>query len=246
MNWGIGVKSVQRRSWAATFLAPAIALAAAGCQPALNSELPSGPAAYDAIGAGEVVAPTAYTLRRGDRLSIDVFQEGDLSLAELQIDEAGMISLPLIGEISAAGLSPSQLARQIEVSYGGRYLRDPKVNVVLLSARPRTVSVEGQVMRPGVFPIEPGYTLLSAMALASSPSADAKLDEVLIFRTIGGQRLGGRFDLTEIRSGRMADPQLLPGDVVIVGFSSLRGLYRDFLQLAPVVGSFAVLGAGNN
>jgi len=66
-----------------------------------------------------------------------------------------------------------------------------------------------------------------------------------VFRTVDGQRLGGRFDLTEIRAGRMPDPQLVPGDVVVVGFSSLRGIYRDILQLAPLVGTFAVLNNNN-
>ena len=242
MIWGMSVKSGQRRLCAVVI----VGLAAAGCQPSLSSGLPRGPAAYDAIDAAAATTPVTYALRPGDRLAVNLFQEDDLSLSELQIDEAGMISLPLIGEIPAAGLSASELSRQIEVAYGARHLRDPQATVVLLSARPRTVSVEGQVVRPGVYPIEPGYTLLSAMALAASPSADAKLDEVLVFRTLEGQRLGGRFDLTEIRSGRMPDPQLLPGDVVVVGFSAVRGMYRDFLQLAPIIGSFAVLGAGNS
>ena len=71
---------------------------------------------------------------------------------------------------------------------------------------------------------------------------DAKLDEVLVFRTVNGERLGGRFDLTEIRSGRMPDPLIFPGDVVVVGFSSLRGIYRDILQVTPLIGTFASVG----
>jgi polysaccharide export outer membrane protein len=227
----------------------AVALAAAaltGCQPALKSDLPVGPAAYESIGATEnAPAVGSYLLRPGDKLAVNIFQEDDLSQKEIQVDEAGMISLPLIGEVPAAGRSSAQLSREIEQAYGARYLRDPQANVVLLTARPRTVSVEGQVVHPGVYQIEQGYTLLSAMALAGSPSVDAKLDEVLVFRTVNGDRLGGRFDLTEIRSGRMADPQLIPGDVVVVGFSTLRGVYRDILQAAPLFGAFATLGRIN-
>lgn len=219
-----------------------------GCQPALESQLPHGAAAYQAIGApaepGRHAA--AYLLRPGDRISVNIFQEPDLSQRELQIDEAGAISLPLIGDTQAAGLSPGELSRAIETLYGGRFLRAPQANVALVEARARTVSVEGHVVRPGVYPIQPGHTLLSAMALASSPAPDARLDEVLIFRTLDGQRLGGRFDLTEIRSGRMPDPEIRPDDVVVVGFSSLRGIYRDILQAAPLLGSFAVLSNANN
>ncbi|MEO6386803.1 MAG: polysaccharide biosynthesis/export family protein [Croceibacterium sp.] len=223
------------------------ALALAGCQPALHSDLPVGPAAYESIGASQVPAPAgAYLLRAGDKLSVDVFQEKDLSKDELQVDEAGMITLPLIGELQAAGLSSTQLSREIEQAYGRRYLRNPQATVVLKLARPRTVSVEGQVQRPGVYEIQPGYSLLSAMALAGSPSVDAKLNEVLVFRTIDGTRMGGRFDLTEVRAGRMPDPQLVPGDIVVVGFSSIRGIYRDILQAAPLFGAFVTLGTSGN
>ena len=242
MMWGSALERVTRGRVAA--LTCAVVLT--GCQPSLESTLPQGPSAYDAIGGASAAAPTAYLLRPGDKVAINIFQEEELSQDTVQIDEAGLISLPLVGELQAAGLSTPQLSRAIETAYGARFLRDPQANVVLLDARPRTVSVEGQVTRPGVYEMEPGYTLLSAMALAGSPSDQAKLDEVLVFRTVDGQRLGGRFDLTEIRSGRMPDPQLVPGDVVVVGFSSLRGFYKDILQLAPLVGTFAVLADTNN
>ena len=81
------------------------------------------------------------------------------------------------------------------------------------------------------------------MALAKSPAPDAKLNEVLIFRTVDGERMGGRFDVVAIRAGRMPDPLILPNDVVVVGFSSVRGLYRDILQAAPILGAFATLRA---
>ncbi len=221
-------------------------LGLAACQPSLKSALPQGPAAYDTIGGAVAPAPGVYVMQPGDKLAVAIYQEPDLAQPQVVVDPAGMIALPLVGELRAAGLSPGQLARAIEAAYGARFLRDPQATVTMLDARPRTVAVEGQVVRPGVFDIQPGATLLTAMALAGSPGPDAKLDEVLVFRTVEGQRLGGRFDLTEVRSGRMPDPQLLPGDVIVVGFSSLRGLYRDVLQVAPLLGSFAVLANGNN
>jgi len=240
--WGFVLKRVSPGRVAALICTVALA----GCQPPLKSELPQGPAAYDTIGGTEAPAATSYLLRPGDKVAVNIFQEEDLSEDTAEIDAAGMLSLPLIGQVQAAGLSTQQAARVIETAYGARFLRNPQANVVLLEARPRTVSVEGQVVHPGVYEVEPGYTLLAAMALAGSPTENAKLDEVLVFRTINGQRLGGRFDLTEIRSGRMPDPQMIPGDVVVVGFSSLRGIYRDILQLAPLMGTFAVLANNTN
>lgn len=243
MKWGFELKVVARRLGAVGVAA----LALAGCQPSLNSELPSGPAAYEVIRGPTDVTPVAYLLRPGDKLAINIFQEEDLSQRELQIDEAGTISLPLIGDMQAAGLSPGQLSRAIEAAYGRNYLRDPQANVVLLEARERTVSVEGEVKTAGVYKVQPGYTLLSALALAGSPTERAKLDEVLIFRTVDGQRMGGRFDVTEVRAGRMPDPLIVPGDVVVVGFSRARSLYRDALQILPsVMGAFVTLTAYSN
>ena len=224
------------------------AMALGACQPALKSILPTGPGAYEAIGVTSPGTPAVpYRLGPGDKIAVNIFQEEDLSQRELTIDGAGLISLPLVGDIQAAGLSSGELSRSIEAAYGARYLRDPQANVVLLDANPRTVSVEGEVKTAGVYEIQPGYTLLSALALAGSPTERAKLDEVLIFRTANGQRLGGRFDVTEVRAGRMPDPQLVPGDVVVVGFSRARSLYRDLLQTLPaVLGTFMTLTNNDN
>jgi len=64
---------------------------------------------------------------------------------------------------------------------------------------------------------------------------------VLVFRPVDGQRMGGRFDLTDVRAGRSADPRLMAGDVVVVGLSSTRSIYRDILQAAPLLGIFYYL-----
>ena len=216
------------------------------CQPTLHSQLPSGASAYTTIGAtAQAVPPSGpYLLRPGDHIAVSVYQEQDLTEGDVPIDETGMISLPLIGEMRVAGRSVGEVSADIQKAYGTRFLRDPQVNVRLEKASPRTISVEGQVTKPGQFQIEPGTgnTLLSALAMAGSPSESARLDEVLVFRTVNGQRLGARFDLTEIRAGRAADPQILPGDVIVVGFSALRGVYRDIIQAAPLVyGVFQLL-----
>lgn len=225
------------RGWALVLIA---ALGLSACQPPLRTELPEGPSAYEAVEMTQEMSEALNAqLRPGDELRISVFQEQDLSIDQTVIDQAGNVSLPLIGEMKAAGLSPAQLGREIELAYGARFLRDPHVTIILLEGAPRVVSIEGEVVRPGVYEIGNGQTLLTALALAGSPTVTAKLDEVLIFREVDGQRMGGRFDAVEIRSGRSTDPLLLPGDVVVVGFSSVRGLYQDFLRTAPLIGAFS-------
>jgi len=210
------------------------------CQPTLDSRLPTGQQAIDAIAVSEADSINALILLQPrDTITVRVFQEENLTVEQAVIDQAGNVSLPLIGEISAAGQSPSQLARVIETAYARSYLRDPHVNVILVESAPRVVSVEGQVLKPGVFEVQQGYTLLSALALAGSPTETARLDEVLIFRERDGQRYGGRFNLTDVRAGRAPDPLILPGDPIVVGYSRVRGAYLDFLKAAPLFGVFA-------
>jgi polysaccharide biosynthesis/export protein len=212
----------------------------AACQPTLHSDLPVGPAAYQAVAVSDQdTVNSLILLQPGDQINVNVFQEENLSTENAVIDQAGNVSLPLIGEMRAAGLSPSQLSRAVELAYGGQYLRNPHVNVVIEKAAPRVVSVEGQVLKAGVYEVQRGYTLLSALALAGSPSETAKLDEVLIFRQKDGQRMGGRFNVTDIRAGRSPDPIILPGDAIVVGYNQVRGAYLDFLKAAPIVGAFA-------
>lgn len=210
------------------------------CQPVLRPAVPSGQNAYNAIAVSETDTVGALTLLQArDQITVKVFGEDNLTTEDAVIDQAGNVSLPLIGEIHAAGLSPAQLSRQIEGAYAKSYLREPHVNVILVKGAPRVLSVEGEVKQPGVFEVQDGYTLLSALALAGSPTETAKLNQVLIFRSRDGQRVGGVFDLVAIRSGILPDPIVIPGDVIVVGYNRVRGGYLDFLKTAPVIGAFS-------
>jgi len=206
----------------------------------LHPVVPSGQAAYDAVAVSEQDTVSALNLLQArDQITVKVFGEDNLTTENAVIDQAGNVSLPLVGEVHAAGLSPEQLSKQIEGAYGKSYLRDPHVNVVLIKGAPRTLSVEGEVKQPGVFEVQDGYTLLSALALAGSPTETAKLNQVLIFRVKDGQRVGGVFDIVAIRSGSAPDPIVNPGDVIVIGFNRVRGAYLDFLKSAPIVGAFS-------
>ena len=211
----------------------------AACQRPTNPVVPAGQAGYDAVVVDPVAAtPERYTLRPGDKIAVRVYGESELSVSEIIIDNAGVVSLPLIGDVRAMGSTATELGDLIEAAYAAEFLRDPQVTVFILTAYQRTIAVEGEVEQPGVFPYADGQTLLSALALARSPTETAKLDEVMIFRTIDGQKSAGRFDIRAIRGGRMPDVALVPGDVVVVGYSSVRGAWLDALRALPVVGYF--------
>lgn len=210
------------------------------CQKTVESRLPAGGDAYAAIAVpAEVARPTRYVLRPGDRLKLDVFREEAFSAEKLLVDATGNVTVPVLGTIHAEGLTPDALAADIRGRLASTYLRDPRVSVMVETPALSTVSVEGEVEQPGVYEIGPGYTLLSALALARSPTDNAKLDEVLVFRVVDGQRMGGRFDVAEIRAGASADPIILPGDVVVVGYSRTRGVFQDFLKTVPLFNVFA-------
>ena len=211
----------------------------AGCQKPIDPIVPAGQAGYDAVVVDPVSAtPEKYTLKPGDKIAVRVYGESELSVSEIIVDNAGIVSLPLIGDVKALGNTATELGSVIEAAYAAEFLRDPKVTVFILSAYQQTIAVEGEVRQPGVFPYAEGQTLLSALALARSPTETAKLDEVMIFRTIDGQKSAGRFDLRDIRGGRMPDVALVPGDVVVVGYSSVRAAYLDLVRTLPVLGFF--------
>lgn len=217
-----------------------LGLVLAGCQTASRAEgLPQGQAAYEIAPPADTAAkPQAYRIGAGDLISVQVFQEPDLSSDKIQVDDVGRIQIPLAGDILAAGLTGPELAAVIAERLGREFIRYPRVVVSVVSTREQSVAVEGEVKMPGVYKVTPNDTLLSAIARAQSPTNVARLDEVIVFRTVNGRRMGARFDLREIRAGRAPDPQILGGDVIVVGFSSLKGVYRDILQAAPLLNVF--------
>ncbi|WP_066558241.1 polysaccharide biosynthesis/export family protein [Croceicoccus bisphenolivorans] len=218
---------------------PLIALAAlgvTGCQRTVASHLPTDDAAYTAIAVTpEIARPSTYTLRPGDRIDVNVFKEAEFSASKMLVDQSGNVTLPLIGTMRAEGMSADDFARAVESKLAATYLRSPRVSVLIDTPALASISVEGEVKQPGVYEVAPGSTLLTAMALARSPSDVAKLDEVMIFRTVNGERFGGRFDLAAIRAGRVPDPQILPGDSIVVGYSQARGMFQDFLKTTPLL-----------
>lgn len=215
-------------------------LCLAACQTTARSDsLPQGEAAYQVAPPSDAAAkPQAYRIGPGDTISVQVFQEPELSSDKVQVDDVGRIQLPLAGDILAAGLTAPELSAVVAERLGREYIRYPQVVIGIVATREQSVAVEGEVKMPGVYKVTPSDTLLSAIARAQSPTNVARLDEIIVFRTVNGRRMGARFDLREIRAGTAPDPQILGGDVIVVGFSSLKGVYRDILQAAPLLNIF--------
>ena len=179
-----------------------------------------------------------YVIGPDDVIAVNVFQVPDLS-GTVQVDTEGNVLLPLIGSVPAAGRTVGQLSQQIAAAYGSRYVRDPKVTVSVKSSESLKVTVDGAVMQPGIYPISSGTTLMQAIALAKGPDTKLASSKVAIYRTVGQNRTAAVFDLSDIRDGKVQDPQLQAHDIVVVDTSGVRKFLQDISPIAP----FAVLGA---
>ena len=180
-----------------------------------------------------LVSDRPYLIGPFDKLSIDVFGVKDLT-SEVQADASGRISVPLIGTVDAAGRTPAELASDIATRLR-RFVKDPQVTVNLEETVSQVITVDGEVSKPGLYPVVGRMTLIRAIATAEGASELARLDNVVVFRTVGGQRYAALYNLGAIRRGAYDDPELYPNDVVIVGQSAAQKLFRDVLTVSPAI-----------
>lgn len=206
-----------------------------------SSQLPRGDEAYSVIPVARSTNELAeYRIGPLDTLKIGVFQEADLSLEEVPVDASGNILFPLIGRLNVAGSTSSQLADEIAARLDERYLVDPQVTVIVSRSASQKITVEGAVAQPGIFEIEGNISLLQAVALARGPVETANLDEIIVFREAEDGTYGAQFDLNAIRKGRQPNPGIQSGDIIVVGNSFAKALFRDFLQLSPILSTVFV------
>lgn len=176
-----------------------------------------------------------YRLSPGDLLLVKVFQVDDLE-RQVRIDQNGHISLPLIGDVNAAGMGVGELEKMVADRYRNGYLQDPQVSVFVQESNGRRVTVTGAVDEPGIYPvIGANLTLQQAIAQAKGVSTVASRRNVIVFRMVKGQKMLARFDLTEIEKGANPDPEIYGGDIVVVYRSDARVWLRTMLELTPLV-----------
>ena len=141
---------------------PVLAVVGACASNHIGAGLPSGGMAYDVVPAAtSVVAPTEYQIGPLDALDITVLEEPDLSTKASPVDAFGNVNLPLIGDVRASGKTAGQLAKEVAARYSQKYLRNPQVSIVVAKAVAQKVAVQGEVVEPGIYPIE-GPTTFSA------------------------------------------------------------------------------------
>lgn len=169
-----------------------------------------------------------------DTIEVDVFNVPDLN-REMQVDASGRIAMPLAGTIDARGRTAEELARLIETALRAKYVRKPEVTVNIKSSVSQVVTIDGQVVEPGLYPVTNQMTLMRVIASAKGLSEFARQDDVVILRTVGNQRMAGLYNVAAIRRGAYDDPPVFANDVIVVGDSPQRRLFRDFVSLSPLL-----------
>jgi polysaccharide export outer membrane protein len=164
----------------------------------------------------QIAAPdTPYVIGIPDLLRVTVWQHTDLD-TEAPVRRDGKISVPLLDDVQAAGLTPDQLKQSITKKLSA-FISQPDVTVIVLSPDSQVVSVVGGVTQSGPIPLRREMGVLEAVAAAGGFSAWANKSQVLVIRTVGDERVTYAFDYRGYVSGKPdTELFLLPGDLIVV------------------------------
>ena len=182
----------------------------------------------------------SYVIGPQEKLAIDVVGAPSLSGTFLT-DIDGTLSFPLIGTVDLVGKTPREASKDIADRLRGQYLLDPQVRVIPEEFPVPSISVGGQVKTPGSYPAVGRQTLMRAVNEAQGLTEFARIDDVLVFRTVEGKRYIGAYNLGAIQRGNYPDPLLYPNDIVVVGDSPERRRLETFLRLLPAFATAAVI-----
>jgi polysaccharide export outer membrane protein len=157
-----------------------------------------------------------YVIGPEDMLDINVWKEPDVSRV-VPVRPDGRISLPLINDVQAAGLSPQQLAGALTEKLR-KYFNEPQVTVIVTAINSQRVFVVGEVLRAGAFPLIPGMTVLQALSSAGGFTTFADVKKIHIMRLRDGKHVELPFNYRDVLKGDNPDQniKLEPGDTVVV------------------------------
>jgi polysaccharide export outer membrane protein len=173
------------------------------------------PATPGQAGTG-VSTPPDYVIGPDDVLTITFWREKDLS-TEVVVRPDGKISLPLLNEIAAAGLTPDQLRKQITEA-ANEFVEDPTPSVVVKAINSRKVFITGQVLKPGMYALPAQMTVLQLISIAGGLQEYADHVNISIVRTENGRQMAYRFNYQDVLKRRnfKQNIELKPGDTVVV------------------------------
>ena len=171
-----------------------------------HAQTPAGSAAASTVQAATAPVDQGYRLGAGDKVRIIVFGEESLTGEYLVPGGAGKISFPLVGDVTAGGLTVGQLEKELVDALSDGFLKQPRVSIEVLEYRP--FFILGEVMKPGEYPYTNGLTVLNAVATANGFTYRADTHKVYIKRaTDSGEQ---QYQLT-------TSTPVEPGDTIRIG-----------------------------
>ena len=188
--------------------------------------------------SGAYEGASDYRVGSQDLLEISVFGVQDLN-KEVRVNSNGQISLPLIGGVMAGGRTIPELEKDLASKYASGFLQNPQVSVFVKEYASQRITLEGAIVKPGIYPITGKTTLLQAIALSGGVDDKiADLGGIVLMRQVNGKRMAAVYDLRAVRHGTMNDPQVYGDDIIVVEASGSKSAYRRFIESMPVLGLF--------
>jgi polysaccharide biosynthesis/export protein len=171
---------------------------------------------HSAVASTPAKAGPEYVIGPDDVLDVSVWKEPELTRS-LQVRPDGKISMPLLNDVQAAGLTAAQLSQVISERLK-KYLTTPQVTVILTQINSQKVYVLGEVTRPGAYPVLPGMNILQAISSAGGLTPYANTKKIMLMRNENGVEAKYPFSYKEVLDGRRADENIRvkAGDTIVV------------------------------
>jgi polysaccharide export outer membrane protein len=178
---------------------------------------PGGNGSADTPAAAPLpVVPADYVIGAEDVLGIVFWREKELS-GDVAVRPDGRISLPLLNDVDAAGLTPEQLRVRITEA-ANKYVEEPTVSVVVKDIRSRKVFITGHVAKPAAYPLGGPTTVMQLITMAGGVQEFANDKHIQIIRTENGRQISLRFNYDQVKKGKDLQQNILlkPGDTIVV------------------------------
>ncbi len=191
---------------------------------------------------------SGYVVGAPDQLLVTILPEPEIS-REVRVRPDGMISIDLIGDVQASGRTPFEIAAAIQQEIG-RFKRDASVNVTVVNSPSQFVTVYGEVVRPGTFPLDTDTRLSEAIGRVGGARPFASLNSIRVIRTIGNETKVIRVRLSDISKGNLStNIAIRKGDLIIVPPTVLAKIgyavqmllfpFQPFIAIGTAAGSVA-------
>jgi polysaccharide export outer membrane protein len=169
-----------------------------------------------AAGLGSPAYDTSYKIGPLDVLNIDVWKEPNISRT-VPVRPDGKISLPLLNDVQAAGLTPTELSSEITQDLA-KFITGPQVTVIVTEMNSQRVYIMGQVMRAGAYPLLPQMTVLQALSSAGGFSQFASVKKIYVLRREQSRQTRIRFNYKQVVDGDHPEEDVIlqGGDTIVV------------------------------